>query len=292
MLEIDGSQELLPCPICKGEGRTAFLIQRFPVAECATCRHRFLGQDLPETHTDDIFDDGYFTDGNEGYSDYLKEADLIVQNGKKYAQLMAKHVPPGSMLDVGAAAGFVMKGFHDAGWECTGLEPNAGMAAEAEQRFGFPVHVGTLEDVSFDRQFDLVNMTQVVAHFYDVRVAFERAANITNANGHWLIETWNHRSVVARLLGQTWHEYCPPSVTQWFSKQSLVKLASQFDMELVDSGFTVKRIQGDHARSLLDHTFRRVGLSFLGYGTRLIPKQMALPYFTGDLFWLLLRKKP
>ncbi len=95
------------------------------------------------------------------------------------------------------------------------------MANYACQQLGVQVNVGTLEDARLTDEFDLLTFIQVVGHLYDLHRAFEVAESLTRSGGHWLIETWNHRSLTARMMGRRWHEWSPPSVLQWFSPESL-----------------------------------------------------------------------
>ena len=199
-----------------------------------------------ETH----YDDEYFFGGGAGYADYLSESGLLIAHGERYARLLDRHnVPVGDMLDVGSAAGFVMRGFANRGWNPQGLEPNESMAGTATDAFGFPVRWGDLENFESATQFDLITMIQVVAHFHDVHAAMSAAARHTKNGGHWLIETWNHRSLTARLFGTQWHEYSPPSVLQWFSPASLTRLAAEYGMKVIALGRPPEIHQG-RARSI------------------------------------------
>lgn len=195
------------------------------------------------------------------------------------------------MLDVGAAAGFLLKGFEDRGWTGRGIEPNARMAAYARTELGLAVDAGTLEGLEGDSRYDLITMIQVAAHFFDVRGALATAANATKVGGLWLIETWNRDSLTARFFGQQWHEYSPPSVLHWFSRDGLARLAGQFGMREVAHGRPSKWIGGAHAKSLLAHAVGPSGQSRLATSMiGLIPDRLSLPYPAEDLFWILLRK--
>jgi SAM-dependent methyltransferase len=195
------------------------------------------------------------------------------------------------MLDVGAAAGFLLKGFLDQGWHGEGIEPNPRMAEHARQHLGLDVMTGTLEQFESDRQYDLVSMIQVIAHFVDPQRALRVAAERTRNGGYWLIETWNRESWTARAFGQQWHEYSPPSVLHWFSPEGLGRLAAQFDFREIARGRPSKWIGGGHARSLLRYRLEgsRVGRFFAG-AVGLIPERLALPYPAEDLFWTLYQK--
>jgi SAM-dependent methyltransferase len=198
---------------------------------------------------------------------------------------------PGRVLDVGAAAGFILKGLHNTGWAGMGIEPNAHMADHERSALGVNVQAGTLEQLGTDEQFDLVSMIQVVAHFYDIRQAFEKAAAATTPSGYWLIETWDKDSFVARMLGSGWHEYSPPSVLHWFSPATLGRLTSQYGFSEVARGKPEKWLNGAHVKSLLGYklagsVLQRPASALMG----LMPDNLPIPYPTFDLFWALYRK--
>jgi len=142
----------------------------------------------------------------------------------------------GKLLDVGAAAGFILQGFTDAGWRGIGLEPNVEMARFGRDKFNLDVRCGSLESFETGERFDLISMIQVVAHFYNPRAAFEKAADLLNENGFLLVETWNRASLSARLFGANWHEYSPPSVLQWFSETGLTQFLKEFSFEKIARG--------------------------------------------------------
>jgi SAM-dependent methyltransferase len=198
---------------------------------------------------------------------------------------------PGSMLDVGAAAGFLMDGFRSFHWQCTGLEPNRNLAERAQQE-GYTMHVATLEEFASPEKFQLICMVQVIAHLYDVPRALRNAARHTADQGYWLIETWNYRSLTARFFGRHWHEYSPPSVLHWFSPKSLARLASQFQMVPVARGRPRKLLNGAHAKSLLRYRLQRTAIGrAVAPCIRLLPDRLTIPYPCEDLFWLLLRRQ-
>ena len=240
---------------------------------------------------DRVYADDYFKGGGAGYPDYLSEERLLVEHGRRYGRLLARYMEPGTVLDVGAAAGFVLRGLVDCGWTGRGIEPNAAMAAHARDRLGLVVSGGTLETMDTTERFDLVSMIQVVAHFRDPRVALRAAEGLTRPGGYWLIETWNRESWIARVLGPRWHEYSPPSVLHWFDPEGLRLLAERCGMHEVARGRPAKRIGGRHAVSLLRHKLpeNRLGrLASAALGG--IPEALTLPYPLDDVFWMLLRK--
>lgn len=280
------------CPVCQQVGKEAWKFEDYPIVECASCTHRFCGRTARPDHVKSIYDDDYFSGGGAGYSQYTSEEELLTRHGERYGELLRPHMKPGKLLAVGAAAGFVMKGFANRGWTTMGLEPNASMAKCAFDSFGFDVQTGDLEDYSAATEFDLVTMIQVIGHFHNVNKALVSAEAATRDGGYWLIECWNYRSLTARLFGKQWHEYSPPSVLNWFSPQSLERICEKYGMHRVASGRPKKFLDGAHAKSLLRYRLEQSALGkMLVPAIQLIPDRAKLRYPAEDLFWMLFQKK-
>jgi len=274
------------CPLCQSESKFAFEAKGFALRDCLSCAHRFTELAADEAHVSQIYDDSYFHGGAAGYSDYLAESEMLKMRGQMYARKLEKQISQkGKILDVGAAAGFLLKGFVDEGWKGVGLEPNAEMARFGRENLNLDIRQGSLETFEAREKFDLVSMIQVAAHFYSPAEAFRKAADLLSENGFLLVETWNRESLSARIFGKNWHEYSPPSVLQFFSEKGLTEFLKDFGFEKIGGGRPSKKISGAHAKSLLKY---RVGDNFL---LKLIPDKLNFPYPSEDLFWALYRKK-
>jgi SAM-dependent methyltransferase len=193
--------------------------------------------------------------------------------------------------DVGCAAGFILQGMCDTGWQGEGIEPNATMAEHARQHLGLSIRNASLEELEQVDRYDVITMIQVMAHFVDPREAFRQIARANKNGGLCLIETWNWRSATARFFGKARHEYSPPSVLHWFSPRRLAQLANDFHYDVVATGRAAKWIGIRHAATLAAHA---LGNSKVGAAVAkmisVIPRNVRLPYPAEDLFWMLLRK--
>lgn len=274
----------MKCPLCGSATSVAFETQGIDILDCLDCGHRFAHVEGGELHVNANYDDSYFYGGGAGYSDYSAEADLLQKRGRMYANKVARFTEPGRMLDVGAAAGFILKGFEDCGWNGMGLEPNHTMVEFGRSHLSLEISQGSLESFETDRRFDMISMIQVAAHFYDPKRAFEKAYKLLNRHGLLLVETWDRGSLSARLFGKNWHEYSPPSVLHWYTKPGLTAFLEGLGFERVAGGRPPKKISGGHIRSLLK--YRLGDNSFLS----LIPESVNFPYPSEDLFWALYKK--
>ncbi len=282
----------MTCPICKSSSRRKFMKDTYWIRSCDVCRHQFAELAPGDGHVRAIYGDDYFTGGGAGYDDYLSEAELLRAHGRCYGRLLDNYMTPGSVLDVGAAGGFVLQGLFDWGWKGSGLEPNATMAAYARDDLGVPVATGSLESFQSEDRFQLISLIQVIPHFANIQRALQAAASVTEPGGFWLVETWNRESWTAWCLGTKWHEYSPPSVLHWFSPEGLRQLAASYGFREVARGRPRKWLNGGHAKSLLqakcqDIWWMRLALGALG----VIPDKLPIPYPAEDLFWMLFQDR-
>lgn len=280
------------CVLCGEPSNKLFQKYDVWIRECPACSHRYAVPQEQADHVESLYDDDYFFGGGAGYDDYLSEAKLLNAHGQRYARVLSRFMEPGRLLDVGAAAGFILKGLTETGWQGHGVEPNASMARHAREQLNLDVACGTLEDMPGDSQFDVVSMIQVVAHFLDPHQATQRVAELVRPGGLCLVETWNVRSWSARLFGQNWHEYSPPSVLQWYSPATLGRLFADHGFEQIAKGRPAKKISIGHARSLLEHGQEQSLVARLGAGIlKCLPGEVTLPYPSEDLFWAVYRKR-
>lgn len=278
------------CPLCAAQGIRLFERNGYWISACARCAHRYAEIGQTAKHIERCYGDDYFFGGGAGFPDYLQDAEPLRASGRRYAQLLQGYCWPGRVLDVGAAAGFLLEPFLEQGWRGSAIEPNQTMAEQLHRRLACPVLAPSLETFDTSERFDLVLMIQVVPHFVDPCAAFKAAATATADGGYWLIETWDCESTTARLFGRHWHEYSPPTVLHWFTPARLARFAARFGFESIAQGSTHKYITAAHAKSLLRYRLTNSCSRPLLSLVDLIPDRLALPYPGNDLFWMLLRK--
>lgn len=230
-----------------------FVKNGYPVWNSKKSFRRFSIVQNEKTHLSIVYSDDYFFKGKDGYSNYLEEKEILYKSGIRYAQIMNKYTKPGKILDVGCAAGFILKGFESFGWECHGIEPNFTMSAYARDELNLDIYTGSMESYMSENKYDLVTLFQVISHFYDIDKAVKNISRLLDQNGLVLVESWNMNSLIARVLGKYWHAYSPPSVINWFSDESLTIIFSSYGFELIDSGYPKKQISLKHALSILKH---------------------------------------
>jgi 2-polyprenyl-3-methyl-5-hydroxy-6-metoxy-1,4-benzoquinol methylase len=276
---------------CKEEKVVLFTKLGYPVCECKKCGHRFTDVPNDEIHLARVYSDEYFFEGKSGYPNYLEEKEILFKSGVRFARLVSKYISPGKVLDVGCAAGFILKGFEKAGWDCHGVEPNDTMASYGRDELKLDVRTGGLETFDSNEKFDLIIMIEVIGIFYDIDKAMLNVSNLLNKDGLVLVESMNMKSTLARLLGKSWHEYCPPSVIHWFSDKTLSQLFNYYGFELIAKGYPAKRLNVKHAISVLEENSPNIIFKkkILDYFSRKFGKA-TLYYPPLDVKWYIFKK--
>lgn len=277
------------CPLCKSHSEPVFSKSGYEILECTGCHHRFcpIPESRQQGHIENHYGDEYFHGGGAGYANYLEEGRLLRNHGRRYAKILARKMKPGTVLDIGSAAGFFLQGILDHDWKGKGIEPNGTMAAFARRELGVHVDEGSFESFQTEERFDLITMVQVIAHFLDPLAAVKKASLLLKPNGYLLVETWNRKSWTARAFGKKWHEYSPPTVLQWFDPEGLKFMAEAAKMHLVDQGRPTKWLDGAHAKSLIKYVLRDSRARFSQPVLKIIPDGLPIPYPSEDLVWKL-----
>lgn len=281
----------MKCPLCASHSHRVFDRYDIWIVDCDVCGHRFADLEPSAEDIQQVYGDDYFEGGGAGYKNYLDEELLLRAAGRRYAGIVGKYASPGTVLDIGAAAGFILDGFQDAGWKGSGIELNESMSKYGREELKLDIFTGRLEDYPSTAKFDLVTMVQVIPHLRDPLSALTKVAGLTKSGGFLLIETWRRDSITARAFGRNWHEYSPPSVLHWFSKKGLQAAVERTGFMAVASGRPSKWINAGHAKSLMKYKLEQIPAGNLfAKGLGLIPDKLNLPYPAEDLAWMLFRK--
>jgi len=278
---------------CNAAEKTLFIVNGYTIKECSQCGHRYTKIDDLKNHLNEVYSDEYFFEGKAGYPDYLAEKELLIKAGNRYAKIISNYMTPGKLLDVGCAAGFIMKGFEDEGWECEGIEPNLTMVSYGRNVMNMNIFNGSLEEFTYTSKYDLICLIEVIGHFYDLKKATLNILNLLNDDGYVLVESWNMKSFAAKVLGKRWHEYSPPSVLNWFSDNTLTHLFENIGLKMVAKGYPQKTINVEHALSLLEEKLPEFGFKKkLFKMTAALAGRLTVIYPLHDLNWYLFKKTP
>ncbi|HXY41962.1 MAG TPA: class I SAM-dependent methyltransferase [Vicinamibacteria bacterium] len=210
------------CPLC-GAGAVQRRRHAFPpygVVECASCSLLFLSPRPTEARALELYQDAAYYDSSvagHGYDEYLEVRGQWVRTFDRRLRAIARHQPPGRVLDVGCGPGFFLEAAAARGYEPWGLDPSAWAVEIARRRFGENVQGGVLGTATLPAgHFDLVTAFDAFEHVYDPRGFLEAARRLLRPAGLLAVTTPDPTSLLARLSGRRWVSFkIPEHVFYW-----------------------------------------------------------------------------
>jgi hypothetical protein len=116
-------------------------------------------------------------------------------------KLTAPHVTSGSILEIGAGAGYFLDEARKAGFQPYAVELNPRQADFIEDALGIPCERQLFSTASFGpKKFDVIYHADVISHFSEPLQVFREIAEKLADNGFVVFETGNFADVAPRYL--------------------------------------------------------------------------------------------
>jgi SAM-dependent methyltransferase len=247
--------------------------------------------------SDHLYPAAYFTGGGAGYPDYVADELVHRRQARAYLRRAERYGvragPDRRVFDIGCAAGFFLAEAAKQGWQVAGCDVSDYAVAHARECLGIAVeHAGFLDTDVAPGTVDLITMFNVFEHLPHPRLVAFRAHELLSPGGMLMIETWNRRSLIARVLGSRWPGYAPPTVLYYHSPRSLRDVFGPDRWDLVHYGWGIKWISVRHGQAVLEHA-RSLAARPLGAAIQAVPAlgTVCCPYATGDLVLAVFRRK-
>lgn len=232
------------CPVCgSGDISTVLLAtdhtvskEKFPVVECSNCTLRFT-QNVP---------------GPECIAPYYKSEDYIshtntskglinrlyqfVRNrtmvSKRKLIQQSTGLSKGTLLDVGSGVGTFVQVMKQAGWQVTGLEPDADARKVAAQVYNTDLtDIAQFYDLPVG-SFDAITMWHVLEHVHELQRYMQQLKALLKENGKLFIAVPNYRSTDAAVYKEHWAAYDVPRHLYHFSPRSIELLMEKNGMKV------------------------------------------------------------
>lgn len=121
-------------------------------------------------------------------------ADLISKKlvAKHHLRIIKKFIRSGSMLEIGAGAGYFLHEARKEGFDVYGIELNEILAKFIIENLGIPCEASPVSDSTFDgKLFDIIYHCDVISHFYNPILEFEKINKKLKKGGFVIFETGN-----------------------------------------------------------------------------------------------------
>lgn len=139
----------------------------------------------------------------------------------------------GSLLDIGAGTGAFASRAARAGWQVTGLEPDADARVVAKDKFGITLQASEELYALPPESMDVISMWHVLEHVHDLHGYMQALQKILKQRGVLVIAVPNYTSYDAETYRELWAAYDVPRHLYHFSPLSIKQLMSAYQMEVV-----------------------------------------------------------
>ena len=269
------------CPSCgSDQSQRAIEVGSYWYASCDQCELLRLDP-LPDASAiAALYNADYFAAvSSGGYVDYVGDARVHRRNARRHLRRLEGFDPPGTLVEIGSAAGFLLAEARKAGWEVLGVEVSREMLHKAEERFGLEV----VDDISSiempEALVDVVLAIQVMEHLVNPLETLIAARELLQPGGMLVVETWDKGSPLARVMKSKWQQITPPSVVWLWNRSQLEAMVGRAGFHDISVKASMKWIS------------LRTVLGQLGKGTLAKHRlgRLAIPYAFGDLVILTAR---
>lgn len=177
------------------------------------------------SHTDskrNIFENIYHLIRNYALKSKLNLINTIVVDGK-------------TLLDIGCGTGDFLKKAKVNGWAVYGIEPNNNARtianAKADNRVAKTIRLSSFES----NYFDIITLWHVFEHLPDLNDQIKMIKKFLKSNGTLIVAVPNYKSFDARYYDKYWAAYDVPRHLWHFSKNSIRRLFSDYNFEVVQT---------------------------------------------------------
>lgn len=232
------------CPVCGSADIKNILSvkdhtvsgETFGIAECSNCTLRFT-QDTPDAVSIAPYykSEDYISHSNtskgliNGIYQFVRKRTI---HAKRKLIEKTANLKKGTLLDVGSGTGSFINEMKIAGWQTTGLEPDA-TAREVARKL-YDLELGDT-NVFFQLpagSFDVITLWHVLEHVHDLAVYMQHLKNLLKQNGKLIIAVPNYTSKDAAIYKEYWAAYDVPRHLYHFSPASMQALMKRNGLEI------------------------------------------------------------
>lgn len=169
------------------------------------------------------------TDSKRSFFEKLYHFIKVRAIKNKVALLFSENKTNGNLLDIGAGTGDFLLEAKKQGWAITGFEPN-----EAAKKLAIDKGVSFADDIFSlpNSSFDVITMWHVLEHVPNLEEYIANLKRLLKPNGTIIIAVPNYKSFDANYYGRFWAAYDVPRHLWHFSKASIKRLFSDYDLKL------------------------------------------------------------
>ncbi|NBX69343.1 MAG: class I SAM-dependent methyltransferase [Proteobacteria bacterium] len=136
---------------------------------------------------------------------YVSQADGRIKSFERCLDAVEEFKKGGSILDIGAAAGFFLKVAKERGWKTYGIEPSKYLSDYGNKNYGVNITCGTLDSVPAPAEkLDCITLWDVLEHTFDPKEVLRTCNSYLKEDGIVVINYPNIGNLMAKMAGRNY----------------------------------------------------------------------------------------
>jgi 2-polyprenyl-3-methyl-5-hydroxy-6-metoxy-1,4-benzoquinol methylase len=232
------------CPICQYDTLNPYLQvtdhsiskETFPLVQCASCQFLFTQNVPQEANAGPYYQSEDYISHSDTAKGLINKVYHAVRNLmlRKKRRIIARYAPGKKVLDVGCGTGYFLNHLKQNNYHTTGVEISEDAKKVAQEKFGLNVHAPSdLTNGKLDKDYDAITLWHVLEHLYDLNGFMQTFHQSLSTNGVLVIAVPNHKSLDASYYRDKWSAYDVPRHLWHFSPETIRKLATKHQFEIV-----------------------------------------------------------
>jgi SAM-dependent methyltransferase len=236
---------LTTCPVCgspdlhdKLQVQDKSVSQEtFTIQQCAACGFQFTNPRPDAASIDKYYE-------SDAYVSHNSSAQGLINRVYKVARYFTVRYKvglitklndgrAGHLLDYGCGTGHFLARAKQAGWQVTGLEPNARARQDAAARVGQPILEASALATLAPASFDIITLWHVLEHVHALHETLNQLLAALKPGGKLLIAVPNAESLDAQHYRQNWAAYDVPRHLYHFAPAPMQRLLAGHGLRVV-----------------------------------------------------------
>lgn len=233
------------CEVCGETGHElCFVKNGYEIVRCSNCGFMYVNNPPTKEYLNALYSRPFFEGVSSlfSYVEYERQERSASINARKRWEMIEDLIDGGRVLDVGCAFGSFLNAAPPR-WESHGVELSPYAAQLGKDRYGLKIFQGDfLEYDSEGMQFDLITFWDTIEHMFFPLKVVEKASQLMKSGGYLILSTGDVESFFARLLGQRWYLYIPPTHLFFFSADTISRLLRSNGLDLLEITYPGKHV--------------------------------------------------